>query len=303
MNNVPKYHEMYNGFLECLIDKDEHFIHEIRDSLSKKLNLSEEELNLTLKSGHNLFFNRVGWTGTYLKKAGLVSSVKRGVFKITSDGLKLLNEDIRITNDVLSRYETFIEFKNYNTKELKNDIKKEQTIDSQTPQELIESAIEEINRTLEEDVLNEILKHDFSFLERISVHLLINMGYGKTENSWVTQKTREHGIDGVILEDELGINSIMVQAKRYDRDNKVGEPEIQKFAGALLKQKNVKRGVFITTSSFTNDAIKYANGANIGIILIDGEKLGQLMIKYNVGCSVDNIYQVKSLDMDFFEEE
>ena len=124
------------------------------------------------------------------------------------------------------------------------------------------------------------------------------MGYGKVENAVVTPKTGDYGIDGFVLEDELGINTIFIQAKRYDKNNSVSRPEIQKFAGAMLG-KNAKKGVFITTSYFAKPAIEYANNQNI--ILIDGQKLVQLMIKYNVGCYIENNYSIKKLDLDFFE--
>ena len=277
---VPKYDEMYNDFLITLVDGKEHDIKEIREIVAKKKKLTDEDLKETLNSGKCKYFNRIGWTATYLKKAGLINSVKRGMFNITDEGNKIITNNERIDNNFLLNYDSFKEFKDRNTEPIK--IKEMNSSENEvelTPQEKIEKAIQEINNELEDNLLEA-------------------MGYGKAENAVVTPKTGDYGIDGFVLEDELGINTIFIQAKRYDKDNSVSRPEIQKFAGAMLG-KNAKKGVFITTSYFAKPAIDYANNQNI--ILIDGSKLVQLMIKYNVGCYTENSYSIKKLDLDFFE--
>ena len=292
---IPKYDQMYNNFLEILKDKKEHDIKEIRKKVAKKLNLTEENLNEKLESGYSVFNNRIGWTGTYLKKAGVIKSTKRGVFVITKQGLNLLNECNNITNENLKIYDSFLEFINKSNKKIYSNVLEH---DEYTPQEQIGDAIQKLNNELAEELLDEILKQDFNFFESLAVKLLTAMGYGKIENATVTPKTDDEGIDGIVLEDELGINTIYIQAKRYDKQNPVSRPELQKFVGAI-SGKNVKKGVFITTSYFGKPAINYAKGQNI--VLIDGEKLVELMIKYNVGCYTDSVYSLKKLDLDFFE--
>lgn len=293
--NIPKYDQMYNDFLEILKDEKEHDIKDIRIKVSQKLKLTEENLGEKLKSGYGVFNNRIGWTGTYLKKAGVVRSDKRGIFIITKRGLELLNKKKVISNKDLEKYDSFLEFKNKSNKSEKNS---KFANDRYTPQEQIDIAIQKLNNELAEELLEEILKQDSTFFENLTVKLLIAMGYGKIETAIVTSKTVDEGIDGIILEDELGINTIYIQAKRYDKNNSVSRPELQKFVGAI-SGKNVKRGVFITTSYFAKPAIEYSKGQNI--VLINGEKLVELMIKYNVGCYTENIYSLKKLDLDFFE--
>ncbi len=297
--SVPKYDEMYNDFLVALKDGKEHDIKEIRNIVAKAKMLTEEDFKETLDSGKCKYFNRIGWTATYLKKAGLINSNRRGIFFITEEGNRVIKNKKNVNNKTLLKYETFKQFKDRNSgivevKE-KMDLKDE---DELTPQENIEKSIQEINNELEDILLDEILKQSSDFFEELSVKLLISMGYGKIENAVVTPKTGDYGIDGFVLEDELGINTIFIQAKRYDKNNSVSRPEIQKFAGAMLG-KNAKKGVFVTTSYFAKTAIEYANNQNI--ILIDGQKLVKLMIKYNVGCYIENVYKIKRLDMDFFE--
>ena len=296
---VPKYDEMYNDFLMILSDEKEHDIKEIREEVAKIKKLTETDLKETLNSGKCKYFNRIGWTATYLKKAELINSSRRGAFIITSEGKKIVNDKKEINNEFLLNYDSFKKFKD---RDGENIILKTKKISKEeielTPQENIEKAIQEINNELEDNLLDEILKQSSDFFEELSVKLLLAMGYGKVENAVVTPKTGDYGIDGFVLEDELGINTIFIQAKRYDKNNSVSRPEIQKFAGAMLG-KNAKKGVFITTSYFAKPAIEYANNQNI--ILIDGQKLVQLMIKYNVGCYIENNYSIKKLDLDFFE--
>lgn len=292
---IPKYDEMYNDVLNVLKDKKEHTISEIRDYIVKVYKISEIEQKEVLSSGRNLFTNRVGWTATYLKKAGVITSSRRGVFSITNEGLKLVKQNIKIDNNELSKFESFIEFKG-EIHNKKDNIENEE--EKFTPQEEIENAIVKLNLELESELLQEILNQSSDFLENLAIKLITKMGYGKIENSFVTPKTNDEGIDGIVLEDELGINTIYIQTKRFDRDNSVSRPELQKFVGAMAG-KNARKGVFITTSYFAKPAIEYAKNQNV--ILIDGNKLVKLMIKYNVGCYTETEYKIKKLDLDFFE--
>ena len=292
---IPKYDEMYNDVLNVLKDKKEHTISEIRDYIIKVYKINEIEQKEVLSSGRNLFTNRVGWTATYLKKAGVITSSRRGVFSITNEGLKLVKQNIKIDNNELSKFESFIEFKGEIHNKRDNIENKEEKF---TPQEEIENAIIKLNLELESELLQEILNQSSDFLENLAIKLITKMGYGKIENSFVTPKTNDEGIDGIVLEDELGINTIYIQTKRFDRDNSVSRPELQKFVGAMAG-KNVRKGVFITTSYFAKPAIEYAKNQNV--ILIDGNKLVKLMVKYNVGCYTEIEYKIKKLDLDFFE--
>ena len=294
---VPKYDEMYNDFLLILKDGKEHDIKEIREKVANIKNLTENDIKETLNSGMCKYVNRIGWTATYLKKSGLIISNKRGIFSITEEGKKVVEKNIKVDNEFLLTFDSFKSFKERNTELNEVNNKSKDNIEL-TPQENIEKFIQEINNELEDILLDEILKQSSDFFEELSVKLLIAMGYGKVENAVVTPRTGDYGIDGFVLEDELGINTIYIQAKRYDNDNSVSRPDLQKFAGAMLG-KNAKKGVFITTSYFAKTAIEYANNQNI--ILIDGKKLVKLMIKYNVGCYTESKYEIKKLDLDFFE--
>ena len=299
---VPKYDEMYNEFLEVLNDEKVHDIQEIRSIVSKKLKLSDKDLSEVLDSGKNLYYNRIGWTATYLKKAGMINSDKRGLFYITKEGKKANKCNKKINNKFLLQYESFVNFKS--RKSIINEKNRDQIVDDEqvdlTPQERIEKSIVEINNELEDNLLEEIMKKPFTFLEELAVKLMVKMGYGNKENASVTKPTNDGGIDGIIFEDELGINKILIQSKLYTKQEKVSRPEMQKFKGAM-EDYGAKEGVFFTTSKFASTAKESANKSNI--VIIDGEKLVDLMIKYNVGCYTDNSYEIKKIDLDFFENE
>ena len=269
---VPKYDEMYNDFLEILKDEKIHEIREIRDTVAKKLKLTDEELGKVVNSGKNLFYNRIGWTGTYLKKAGLIYSPKRGSFVITKEGKKAYESNKKITNEYLLQYDEFTDFispKNIAALENNEQELDEVQIDL-TPQERIEKSIQEINNELEENLLEEIKKEPFTFLEKLAVQLMVKMGYGNKENATITKATRDGGVDGIIFEDELGISKILIQAKLYARGEKVSRPDMQKFKGAM-DDNQVEKGVFFTTSDFTEGAIKSASQKNV--IIINGKNL------------------------------
>ncbi len=300
---VPKYDEMYNEFLEVVKDGEIHDIQEIRQIVSKKIKLSDKDLEEVLNSGKSVYYNRIGWTATYLKKAGLINSDKRGLFYITKEGKEVYKSGKKIDNDFLSQYESFVEFKSRrndtDTRDKNNQIANAEQEDL-TPQERIEKSIQEINNELADNLLEEIKKQPFTFLESLAVKLMVKMGYGNKENATTTRPTRDGGIDGIVFEDELGINKILIQAKLYTRGQEVSRPEMQKFKGAM-EDYGAKKGVFVTTSKFSADAIKSASKSNT--IAIDGEKLVHLMIKYNVGCYTENSYEIKKIDLDFFENE
>ncbi len=260
-----------------------------------------------LESGlQPVFTNRVGWARTYLKKAGLLESPRRGFIKITQAGIDLLKQHpTEINNKTLEKYPEFIAFKNLkHTRSSK--IEKEKVVTSedtqQTPEESLESSYQTIRGNLASEIIEKVKTCSPSFFERLVVELLVAMGYGGTFQDAVKAvgKSGDGGIDGIIKEDRLGLDVIYIQAKRWE--GVVGRPELQKFAGALMGQQAGK-GVFITTSSFTNDAVQYVKTINSTIILIDGEQLAEFMIDYSVGVSTEISYEIKRMDSDYFSEE
>jgi restriction system protein len=266
------------------------------------MNLTEEDLLEKLPSGRQTkYINRVSWAITYLKKAGLIESVTRGTFRITEDGINVLEQYPVIDNKVLRQFKSFVDFiggngnREQGAKEVEND-------SDGTPQELLEQAYQNINNTLAEELLTEIMKKDSDFFEKLVIQLLLKMGYGGTleDAGQVTPHSNDGGIDGIIKEDKLGFSQIYIQAKRWDLDTTVSRPEIQKFSGALLEA-GADKGLFITTTRFSSGAVESANKQHI--VLVDGQKLAKLMIEYDLGVSTAASYHIKNLDTDFFNEE
>ena len=302
---IPKYNEMYKALLETLKDKKEYSTKEYRNKVAKLMNISDEEREILLDSGGgNKYNTALNWTSVYLKKAKLIESTKRGVLKITERGLELLatNPNV-IDNHTLKNYEEFREFLNPkgNNKEFKEE--KGQNIEEETPQDILEKSFNKINKILQEEVLEEVMRKDPYFFESLVVKLLQKIGYGTLKNSGkVTKKSNDEGIDGIINQDKLGFDCIYIQAKKWDKDSTVSRPEIQKFVGALAGQ-GATKGLFITTAKFSDGAREYSQKQHTTkIVLIDGIELAKLMIEYNLGVSVENIYEIKKIDSDFFEE-
>jgi len=246
--------------LEIIGDKKEYTIQEIRDSLAKYFNLTEEEKSEPLpKSKQKRFNNRVGWARTYLKKAELLVYTQKDVFKITDRGLTLLKEKpSKINIKYLRRFPEFLEFNTPSKKEKKiKDTVAEILLEEKTPEELLEIGYEKFQEKLLSDMLEKVKQCSPEFFERLVVELLVSMGYGGSfeDAGKAIGKSGDEGIDGIIKEDKLGLDVIYLQAKKWA--NPVGSPEIQKFAGALLGKK-AKKGIFITTSTFSESAITYA---------------------------------------------
>ena len=300
---IPKYYEIYYYFLKHLSDGKSHTIREIKEYVANEFSLTDEERRELLPSGKQAMFdNRLGWTRTYLTKAGLINSPARGVFTITLQGQQLLDKKLSVINDdVLMQYDSFKEFKN---PELRNHVPSAQPVPEQdeSPQDQLDNAFRLINETLADDLLSEILKQPPEYFESLVVKLLQKMGYGGSlpSSGTVVGKSGDGGIDGIIKEDKLGFNLIYIQAKRYAVDRTVGRPDLQSFVGALAEKKRSK-GLFITTSQFSKEAIRYAE--NQQVILIDGVTLTKLMIEYNLGVSIESTYEIKRIDTDFFNNE
>jgi len=294
-------------FLKVLADEKEHPRKDVQNELAEALNVSDEEQKILLPNTKvSVFRHRVGWTRTYLKKAGLVEYVQRGVYKITERGKKVLSENPqKITVAYLKQFPEIVEFLKGNRDD-KNNSAENNVLDekllNETPQELITRGYQNIRNSLEKDIIEKLKTVSPKFFEEIVVELLVKMGYGGSiaEAGKATKYTNDEGIDGIIKEDKLGLDIIYIQAKRWEGN--VSRPEIQKFVGALAGQR-AKKGVFITTSNFSKDAIIYASQMDTKIVLIDGEQLAQYMIDYNLGVSVQNTYEIKKIDSDYFEEE
>jgi restriction system protein len=304
--SIPDYQTLMLPVLELASDQAEHKFSHAVEFLADTFALSSEERNELLPSGSQaVFSNRVGWARSYLKQAGLLESPKRGFFKITEDGLRLLNTNpSRIDNATLEQFPEFIAFKNRKKEKSEENGTSAQTEEqaaTETPEDSLASAYSKLRSSLEAEILASIREASPSFFERLVVDLLVRMGYGGNRKNAgkALGKSGDGGIDGIINEDRLGLDVIYIQAKRWE--GVVGRPEIQKFAGALQGQR-ARKGVFITTSGFTKDAKEYVSMIDVRIILIDGELLASLMVDHNVGVSTVGQYEVKKLDSDYFDE-
>jgi restriction system protein len=275
--------------------------------LAIEFQVTDEERKVLLASGNQAIFdNRVGWAKTYLKKAGLFDSPKRATFTISKSGLDTLSKNpTRIDAKYLRQFPAFLEFQNASRNE--NETEEETTavaIYEQTPEESLDKAYQRIRKSLASELLNNVVDLSPAFFERLVVELLVKMGYGGSikDAGKAMGKSGDEGIDGTIKEDKLGLDIIYIQAKRWRPGNVVGRPEIQKFVGALAGQ-GAKKGIFITTSNFTKEALDYTPRNETKIVLIDGEQLAQLMIDYNLGCTTQQTYEIKKIDSDYFGEE
>lgn len=272
--------------------------------LADQFNLTDEERQELLPSGSTFkLSSRVSWARTYLQKAGLLEPTRRGHFRITDRGWSILkSKPNHIDGELLSQFEEFREFQGK-----KRDRRTEQTIDSsvsaETPIESLGTQYERLREALAADLLERVKKCSPQFFERLVILLLVRMGYGGSlkDAGQAIGKTKDGGIDGVIREDKLGLASIYVQAKRWT-DKPVGSPDIDQFAGALSKRKATK-GIFITTSTYTRDALASIKEYSSRIVLIDGMQLAGYLIDHGVGVSVMSTYEIKKIDSDFFEED
>lgn len=302
---IPKYHEIMLPLLKYLSDGKEHGLNETHDALAGQFKLSDAELRELLPSGKQAIFrNRVGWARTYMKKAGLIISTKRAHFKISERGVELLKEKpSKIDAQFLTRYDEFVKFKSI--KKEKDTVPEKITAINddieQTPEESLEYAYQKLHSQLSKEVLDIVKNCSPSFFENLVIDLLITMGYGgsRKEAGQAMGKSGDGGIDGIINEDKLGLDVIYLQAKRWD--NVVPVKEIRDFTGALASKK-ARKGIFITTSSFPNTVYEFVKQVEYKIILIDGERLANFMIEYNIGLSTANTYHVKTIDSDYFEE-
>jgi restriction system protein len=298
---IPDFQTIMRPLLEHLADGAVKSNSETIEVLSKHFQLTDEEVVELLPSGQqSVFTNRIAWAKAHLKKAGLLESPSRGLYKVTPRGLEALAQcSQRINLKYLKQFEEYNygNSGNHNTKE-----KEESTSsDTLTPSEQIENGYQRIREELEDELLAKIKESSPAFFERLVVELLVVMGYGgsRKDAGQTIGGSGDGGIDGVIKEDRLGLDAIYIQAKRWE--GVVGRPEIQKFAGALQGQR-ARKGVFITTSGFSKEAADYVSMIENRIVLIDGKQLTGLMIDFGVGVSKIASYDVKRIDSDYFEE-
>ncbi len=301
---IPDFQSVMLPFLQFCADGEEHTNREALESLAGEFNLTEEEQKQLLPSGQQRTFdNRVAWARAHMKMAGLVENTRRGVFRITHRGQEVLRESpSEINLKFLREYPEYIEARDGNKKtrpQSETDVSDEK--ENQTPAEQLEEAYQTLRDNLASDLLAQLKSSSPIFFEKVVVEVLVKMGYGgsRQDAGKAIGRSGDEGIDGIIKEDRLGLDIIHIQAKKWE--NSVSRPEIQKFAGAL-QGKRARKGIFITTSEFSNGAHEYVSAIDSKIILIDGQQLSQLMIDHNVGVSTDAVYELKRLDSDYFTD-
>lgn len=297
---IPQYNEMYDEVLHVLNKHHQLRVRDMVEEVSDVLHLTEDERNQKMENSHKtVIYHRLGWTKTYLTKAGLIRSVERGVYQITPQGENILSSHIHVDDDYLMQYEEVRQFVNRHNEQPENQTKPKES----TPLENIDQSIKMISSRVSDELLDMIISKDPAFFEKLVLDLLDKMGYAYDKESIIsTDYSGDEGIDGIINEDQFGFNSIYIQAKKWNRSS-VGRPEIQKFLGAVAGQGGTK-GLFITTSTFTREAIDYAKKQlQVKLILVDGKMLTDLMMKYNLGVSIVQTYEIKQLDLDYFDSE
>lgn len=308
---IPDYQTVMLPLLRLANDNCEHRFRDAVETLAAQFKLSDAERSELLPSGTAfLFDNRVGWARTYLKQAGLLSSPKRGIFQITPAGQVLLAQNPeRIDVERLLQFEAFRAFRarrrspSEDAEPLPAQVAEHRLpVETETPEDQLASAYQRLRRELELDLLEQIKASTPAFFEQLVIDLLVAMGYGgsRQDAGRAIGKSGDGGIDGIIKEDRLGLDVIYVQAKRWE--GTVGRPEVQKFAGALQGHR-ANKGVFITTSSYSRDALDYVGMISSKIILISGAELVGLMVDHGVGVSTVGMYEVKKIDADYFEGE
>ncbi len=308
---IPTHEDAMLPVLTLLANGGEHHRREIADAMADHFNLTTDERSLLLPSGKApVIRSRTGWALTYMKQAGLLSSSRRGWYTISPLGRNLLSEaPPRINNELLMRFEGFRNFRSRSRGD--SSVSAEDTVLGETgsheplavvpPDEALEQAYSRLRSAVEAELVDTVKGVSPRFFEELVIDLLVRMGYGgnRADAARAIGRTGDGGIDGVIDEDRLGLDSIYVQAKRWE--GSVGRPELQKFAGALQGQRATK-GIFITTSTFTRDAEDFAQRIGTRIVLVDGRRLAALMFEHDVGVSNKRSYTVKDIDGDYFEE-
>ncbi|MCX8686570.1 restriction endonuclease [Bifidobacterium sp. B4142] len=307
MNNIPTWEQFIRFVLQCLSKGDTLQVHELKDQVANIVGLTEEQRLKTLPSGQPVAENRIAWAISYLNRVDAIERPQRGQYRITPIG-----------RDLLARYPGEITEKDLRQLAKPDDqwwVRKNSTgtlkdtssstvgqLDTDTtldPNEQVEEGMDRINSEVSAELLSLMQGGEPAFFEQIVVDLLLAMGYGGAHGrGTVTQLTNDGGIDGIIDQDALGLNKIYVQAKRYGPQTSVRRPEVQSFVGALSGKAD--GGLFITTGVFSQGATDYARDVPSRIILIDGQQLAQLMIKYGVGVETKKTLKIVRIDEDYF---
>ncbi len=301
---VPDFQTLMLPLLKLATDGQSHSLAEARDVLATQFGLNQADRDEPLPSGsQSKFANRVAWAKSYLQQAGLLVSPIRGHFQILPRGeMVLMSPPAKIDIKFLEQYPEFIEFRTPKVGRVVHPTTPViNSTDSDTPEEALEDAHQKMTAALASEVLTRVKTASSEFFERLVVELLLRMGYGgsRSDAGQAVGKSGDEGIDGIISEDRLGLDVVYLQAKKWD--GTVGRPEIQKFVGAL-HGKRAKKGVFISTGSFSAEAVAYVEHIDPKVVLIDGKRLAQLMIDFEVGIATTRTYQVKRVDSDYFEE-
>lgn len=304
--SIPDFQTIMLPLLKFCADGQEHTNRQAIDALSKEFGLTEEEQKQLLPSGQQCVFeNRVAWARAHMKMAELVENTRRGVFRITKRGKEVLNQTpSEINLRFLRQFPEYIAARDRGQNTRENEEENTSISDeheSKTPAERLEAAYMTLKENLATELLSQLKSSSPNFFEKVVVEVLVKMGYGgsRKDAGQAIGRSGDEGIDGIIKEDRLGLDIIYIQAKKWE--NTISRPEIQKFAGAL-QGKRARKGIFITTSDFSQSAHEYVSAIDSKIILIDGQQLAQHMIDFGVGVATDATYELKRLDSDYFTE-
>lgn len=302
---IPDYQALMAPILHELSDRQAYPLAELRNRVARRLGLSDEDLRELVPSGQKpLFHDRVSWAVSYLKQAEVVERPKRGVYMLSARGREILAQHPeRIDNEVLLQFQEFRDFLDRSSSKRDGPSAPAEATSPETPEESLESAYRRLRGSIEAELLDQVKQASPEFFERLVVQLLVAMGYGGSlkDAGRAIGRTRDGGIDGIIKEDRLGLDVIHVQAKRWN-DRTVGRPDLQAFAGSL-EGVRARKGIFMTTSSFSADALDYVDRIDKRIVLVDGEELAAFMYEYGIGVTPVESYAVKRVDSDFFGEE
>lgn len=299
---IPDFQSIMLPLLRYCADGNEHTNSEAMDSIAREFALTDDDLKELLPSGQqSIFNNRVAWAKAHMKMAGLLENTRRGVFRITQRGQDALKQNPPLINlRFLRQYPEYEEART-RTRKVKGDDSNERDDDDKTPAEQLEEAYQTIRDSLASEIISQLKASSPVFFEKVVVEVLVKMGYGgsRKDAGQAIGKSGDEGIDGIIKEDRLGLDIIYIQAKKWE--DVISRPEIQKFAGAL-QGRRARKGIFITTSRFSDGAVEFAQNIDNKIILIDGNQLAQYMIDFGVGVATDAVYEVKRLDSDYFTD-
>lgn len=304
--SIPTHDEIRVPALKLLKEKGVLKLKDFEVPLAEEFNLTHDELIKMYDSGNGpVFYDRISWALSYLNMAGLTKKPKRAYYEITEDGMKALNTPEKVDEYITKKIQQRNQEKNIISDEnttASNNI--DDSNDDMTPSETIEISFKKIKNKIYNDILDTIISKSPREFEKLVVALLQKMGYGGEikDSGEVTQYSNDNGIDGIIKEDVLGFGRIYIQAKRYQRDNKIGREDLNKFVGTLAVAQSNK-GVFITTSSFNKNAVEYASKLNstTTLVLIDGEQLAKYIYDYSLGMQTKEIIEIKELDSDFWD--